>query len=140
MLARPLRGHQGLREGPGLASEGVVASRVREVEAQGHLVEARGLEVHDHRLGEPVSGRRDRGHPQALLLRVPDEDEEVGPVQGIAAGQHEEGRTQGRHLIDDGQSLIRRELEGVAVGSGTRPAMPAGQSAGPGRLPDDEEG
>ena len=112
------------------ATEGVVGFRVGAVEADSQAADAgvpRGLE--GFRGCQRGRGRR-QGHLQPFRDGVPDQREQVGPFQRIAAGQHQDRRPGERgHLVDQGQGLLGGKFAGVRVLLSRCPAMVTHQIA-----------
>jgi hypothetical protein len=70
---------------------------------------------------------------------VADQFLQVGPLQGIAAGEDHDG---GAHVFDPVQktaSLGGVEFGGIPRVDGVRPAVAAGQGAGAGAFPDHQQ-
>ena len=136
---RPLDRLHRLGEGARNPAEGVVQLGAREVDADGHLVEARALELLHQLPRQAVGRRRDRGHAQAFRLAAAHELEEVGSVDRVAPAQDQDRRAHRRHLVDQVEPLRGRELARIAAGLGRGTAVAAGERARLGGFPDDEE-
>ncbi len=73
---------------------------------------------------------------------VGDEIEDILPHQGVSAGEDQIGErlSEAGDLIQKGKALLPGELAGIRLRLSLGPAVLAGEQAGPGYLPDDDEG
>ena len=71
-----------------------------------------------------------------------DEFGQVGPLEGVATGQYDEGagRAECGQVIEQGLALRGTEFQRVAGADGIGPTVGTDQLAGPGHLPDNDEG
>ena len=67
---------------------------------------------------------------------------EVGAAERVAPRQDQDRRgiAERGHAVDQATALLGRQLARIAMGHRLGPAVDAGERAGPGRLPDDDEG
>ena len=139
-LAGPAGAFHGLLEGALHAPELVVLGRGGPVNADGHLVEP-GIPERLHTLaGEPGRGGGNGARAQPYGFGVPDKVFQVGALQRIAPREDNQGSAHGLHVIDQALALFQGELAGVAHILGGGPAVAAGQGAGPGDFPDQQQG
>lgn len=75
-------------------------------------------------------------------MAVSDEFVQIRALEGVAAGDHEQGGglPEGGHLVQQVLGSGGVQFARITVGDGLGAAVQAGQRAGPGGLPDDDEG
>ena len=113
------------------AAKGVVRFGVGAVEADAQPMNARLPGALERLARGQRSGRRRQGQLQPAADGMADQLEQVGPLQRIAAGQHDHRRPrESRHLIQQGLRLIGRKLPGCGILLRRRPAVLADQVAG----------
>jgi hypothetical protein len=87
-----------------------------------------------------------RGVPEGVIaIRRPigpvlDQLDHVRPLERIAAGEDEERPAEAAHVVHHPPRFVGAQLLRVSVGHRFGAAVLAGEVAGAGRFPDDEEG
>jgi len=131
----PLHGVERARVGAGHSAKGVVSGGSGAVEADREARQAGLLETEDNIAGEKRRSAGREGNVNTDGARVIDEFEEVGALDGVAAGEDEDGDLPGCDLVDERFAFIRRQLGWVALGLGRGAAMDAGEVACLGDFP-----
>ena len=135
----PFDGLDGACPGAGEAAEGIVDFRAGAVEGDAEADEACFLEFDERIAGEQRSGAGGEGDADALVAGVLDELEDVGTLERITAGEDEDGDFHFGDFVDELFAFGGGELVGMGDGLGRGAAVFAGQIAGLGYLPDDQE-
>src|SRR5690606_38721762 len=125
----------------GLAPEAVVGLGAGPVEGERHRAGACTAQLAEHRGSEPGCHRGGDRHREPERGAVGDELDEVGTLDGVAAREddHRTWRAEAREVLEERLALGGAQLEGVTLGLGLGPTVPAGEGAGPRDLPDDDE-
>ena len=118
----------------------VVALAAVSVEADGEADEAGFFHPEDGFAGHLLGPGRGHRHAQADFGAVADDVEDIGPLEGVAAGDDEEDGAEPAGFIEEGEGLLDVQLPGVPAGPGLGPAVEAGERAGLGYLPDHDKG
>ena len=131
------RGHEGPIEAAVYPAQGVVAGRVRAVQAEGDGLHSSRLEPRDDSCVQERRGARRHRYAEAAAPRRGDESEQVGALERIAARQDQMGqrRSELRQLRDEAQSFLRIQLGGIGLGRGLGAAVAAREITGPRHLP-----
>ena len=125
-----------LFEGSRDAAEGVVASRVRTVEADAHPPDARLDQLLRDGFGHKGPVRRE-DHPEPLPVPVCGNLIDVRPQERFAARQDDHRFPDGRDLVEEPQAFFRAEFPLVGSAQCGGPTVAAGQVAASGHLPGD---
>src|SRR5581483_12011485 len=121
-LPRPTNCIQGPVIGPWDAPKCIMNLSRGAVQADGQPRQATSLQVGDGMPGQQRScARRERG-PYASPCRVFHQFENVGALERVATGQHEDRNVHLRNLVDHAPCLVRAQFQRAAGWLGTRPA------------------
>ena len=139
-VGEPGDGRDRLLEVPGDTADAVVSLRAAAVQADRDGPDAAAGDPVDHGRVEQRRDRRRQAYRHAQRDGVIDQAEHVRPEQAVTAGEHEDrvGPPEAGHLLDQRVALRRAQLPRRRLRGRAGPAVPAGQQAGPGRLPEHE--
>lgn len=123
-----------------MCAEGIVCFAAGTVEAEGDALDAGLDEPVEIGLHEAGGGGGAEADVEAEFGGVAGDVERIGTHEGIAAGEDEHGGLEVGELLDEVEGLGTVQFVRAASGLGLGPAMAAGQGAGAGDFPEDQEG
>ena len=128
----------GVREVPGRDPHALVGGRRRAVEADRHRPHPAAGDPRHHVGRQAGRHGRGEGGGDAEVHGAPDQVEQVGARQAVAAGEDEDRvrPAEPGDLVDQRQALGGAQLARERLGQGAGAAVPAGDAARPGDLPE----
>ena len=117
--------------------EAVVGGGGGPVDGDGQALNTGVLEACGHGRGQQRAVNR-HDHAVAQIVAVSRQVEDVGPKQGLAAGQDHHYLPHGRQVVQELFPLCGGQFAGIRARPRRGPAMETGQVAAPGGLPGQE--